>query len=258
MRTANPALSDKVFNQIEQVSSDAKTMTVQGTIYKTATLLGLVLLTAMYTWNLFYTAINGLTEPEAIMNAGMKAVMPWMIGGLVLGLVFALITIFVPKVSPFTAPLYALAEGLALGGISALFEIQYPGIVLPAVGLTFGVLAVMLGLYGTGIIKVTQKLRMGITAATGGIMLVYVIAMGMSFFGMNMPIINDATPLGIGFSLLVVGIAAFNLVLDFDFIEKGANHGLPRYMEWYGAFGLMVTLVWLYMELLRLLSKMRK
>lgn len=258
MRTSNPALSDRVFDQVEHVQGQSKTMTVQGSVFKTATLLGLVLLTALYTWNLFYTAVAGLTDPQAIMNAGMAAVMPWVIGGGIIGFILALVTIFVPKISPFTSPLYALAEGLFLGGISAFFEIRYPGIVLPAVGLTFATLAIMLGLYGTGIIKVTQKLRMAITAATGAIMIVYLIAMGMSFFGASMPIINDASPLGIGFSLLVVGIAAFNLVLDFDFIEKGSQHGLPRYMEWYAAFGLMVTLIWLYLEILRLLSKMRR
>ena len=258
MRTSNPALSDKIFGQIEQVQGQTNVMSVQGTIYKTAMLLGLVLLTSLYTWNVFYTAIAGLQDPQAIMTAGTQAVMPWMIGGLIVGLIFALITIFVPKVSPYTAPLYALAQGLFLGAVSALFEIRYPGVVMPAMGLTFATMAVMLGLYGTGIIKVTQKLRMGIVAATGGIMIVYLIAMGMSFFGMNMPIINDASPLGIGFSLLVVGIAAFNLLLDFDFIEKGSKHGLPRYMEWYAAFGLMVTLIWLYLEMLRLLSKLRR
>jgi uncharacterized YccA/Bax inhibitor family protein len=255
IRTSNPAMSSRVFNEVETVSQPSEAMTVQGSIYKTSILLGLLLLTAVWVWHLFYAAaIPGQADQTAALNA----VMPWMVGGIIGGLVFAVITIFVPKVSPYTSPAYALCEGLALGGISAIFELQYPGIVMPAVGGTFGVLAVMLGVYATGLVKVTDKFRMGVVAATGGIALLYIVAMVMSLFGAHMPIIDDATPLGIGFSVVVVIIAALNLVLDFDFIDRGAQAGLPRYMEWYGAFGLMLTLVWLYLEILRLLAKMRR
>jgi len=157
-----------------------------------------------------------------------------------------------------TAPIYALLEGLALGGISAAVDLRYPGIGIQAVSLTFGTLFVLLLVYSSGIIKVTQKFRVGVVAATGGIALFYLLEWGMSFFGFRFAAINGSGAIGIGFSLLVVGIAALNLVLDFDFIERGVQCGAPKYMEWYGAFGIMVTLVWLYLEILNLLAKMRR
>ncbi len=153
--------------------------------------------------------------------------------------------------------MYALLEGLALGGISAIFDFRYPGIAIQAVGLTFGTLFVLLAIYSTGIIKVTDKMRIGIIAATGGIALFYLLEMVLGFFGVHFVAVNGSGPIGIAFSLFVVAIAALNLVLDFDFIERGVAFGAPKYMEWYGAFGIMVTLVWLYLEILRLLSKMR-
>jgi uncharacterized YccA/Bax inhibitor family protein len=156
-----------------------------------------------------------------------------------------------------TSPIYALLEGLFLGGVSALLEQSYPGIAIQAVSLTFGTLFVMLLAYRSGLIPVTQKLRMGIVAATGGIMVFYLLQMLMGFFGFQFTSINGSGFIGIGFSLFVVAIAALNLVLDFDFIERGVQYGAPKYMEWYGAFGIMVTLVWLYLEILRLLSKLR-
>jgi len=156
-----------------------------------------------------------------------------------------------------TAPIYALLEGLVLGGLSAVLELRYPGIAIQAVSLTFGTLFVLLFLYRSGVIKVTQKFRLGIIAATGGIMVFYLLEMVLGFFGVQFMAINGSGPIGIGFSLIVVAIAALNLVLYFDFIEQGVQVGAPKYMEWYGAFGIMVTLVWLYLEILRLLSKMR-
>ena len=156
-----------------------------------------------------------------------------------------------------TAPIYALLEGLVLGGLSATIELRYPGIAIQAVGLTFGTLFVLLMAYRSGLIKVTQKLRLGIVAATGGIFFFYLAEMLLGFFGIQFTSINGAGPIGIGFSLVIVAIAALNLVLDFDFIEQGVQVGAPKYMEWYGAFGIMVTLVWLYLEILRLLSKFR-
>jgi len=157
-----------------------------------------------------------------------------------------------------TAPIYALLEGLALGGISATFNGRYPGIAIQAVSLTFGTLFILLLAYSSGWIKVTDKMRLGIVAATGGIFVFYMLQMLLGFFGVRFATINGAGMFGIGFSLLVVGIAALNLILDFDFIERGVQVGAPKYMEWYGAFGIMVTLIWLYLEILRLLSKMNR
>jgi len=172
-------------------------------------------------------------------------------------LIVAFVTIFKKEWSPITSPIYALLEGLALGGLSALLDVRYPGIALQAVGLTFGTLFVLLLAYRSGLIPVTQKFRMGIVAATGGIMVFYLLEMLLGFFGVRFASINGNGGIGIGFSLVVVAIAALNLVLDFDFIEHGVEAGAPKYMEWYGAFGIIVTLVWLYLEILRLLSKMR-
>ena len=166
-------------------------------------------------------------------------------------------TVFKKEWAPVTTPLYAALEGMLLGVVSLFFERTYPGIVFNAVGLTFGVLAALLAAYSSGLIRPSENVKLGIAAATGGIALVYLVSMGLGFFGKSVPFIHDSGPIGIGFSLLVVGIAALNLVLDFDFIETGAQRGAPKYMEWYGAFGLLVTLVWLYLEILRLLAKLQ-
>jgi len=171
--------------------------------------------------------------------------------------VLALVTIFKKQWAPITAPLYALAQGALLGGISAMFEMRYKGIAIQAVMLTFGTLVAMLLAYRTGLIRVNDKFRLGVVAATGGIALFYLVQLVLGFFGITFHTINSGSPIGIGFSLLVVGIAALNLVLDFDLIEQGARYNAPKYMEWYSAFALMITLVWLYLEILRLLSKMR-
>ncbi len=169
-----------------------------------------------------------------------------------------MVTIFKKEWSPVTAPIYALLEGLLLGGISAMFDQKYPGIAIQAVGLTFGTLFVLLLAYSARIIKVTQKFALGIVAATGGIALFYFAQMILGFFHIPfLSSVNGSGPIGIIFSLVVVAIAALNLVLDFDFIERGVNYGAPKYMEWYGAFGIMVTLIWLYLEILRLLAKSR-
>jgi uncharacterized YccA/Bax inhibitor family protein len=183
--------------------------------------------------------------------------MPWALGGAVVGLLTALAICFRHTWAPTLAPVYALTEGLFLGGVSASFEAQYPGIVIQAVGGTFGTLAGLLLAYQSGLIRATENLKLGIVAATGGICLVYLISLVGGLFGFPVPFIHEAGPVGIGFSLFVVVVAALNLVLDFDFIEQAADRGAPKYLEWYGAFALMVTLVWLYMEILRLLSKLR-
>lgn len=244
MRTSNPALNSKTF-AFHGVSGD--TMTIQGTVNKTMIMLVLLIIAASYTWSKFFA------NPENI-----SSVMPWMFGGLIGGLVFALITIFKKTAAPYTAPVYALLEGLFLGGVSAFFEMRFPGIVLQAVFLTIGTLFALLFAYKSRLIKVTQNFRLGIVAATGGICMIYFATIVMGFFGIHMPYIHESGLIGIGFSLFVVVIAALNLVLDFDFIEKGAEVGAPKYMEWYGAFGLIVTLVWLYLEILRLLAKLRR
>jgi uncharacterized YccA/Bax inhibitor family protein len=257
-RTANPAFNQNFFNTSEVVASPAQAMTVQGTIYKTALLTAMAMATAIFVWYRFYTAFHtpGLTAEQAV-SAAISAAMPWMIGGLIGGLVLGLITAFAQKAAPITAPLYALAEGLFLGGVSAFFELKYPGIVAPAIGLTFGTLMVMLMLFTTRIVRVTDKFRAGILMATGAIALLYLATFILGFFSIEIPYIHGSGPIGIGFSVVVVVIAAANLLLDFDFIEKGAEAGLPRHMEWYGAFALLVTLVWLYLEILRLLAKLR-
>lgn len=244
MRTANPALNNKSFETL--VTTDEK-MTINGTVNKTALSLIILIVGASYTWKLFYDQ----GDPSAIY--------PWMIGGGIGGFIVALITIFKKHLAPITTPIYALLEGLLLGGLSAIFEAMYPGIVIQAVALTFGTLFSLLFAYRSGLIKVTENFKLGVVAATGGIMIVYLISFVMSFFGSGLAImdINNSSWFSIGFSLFVVVIAAMNLVLDFDFIEKGAERGAPKYMEWYGAFGLTVTLVWLYIEILRLLAKLR-
>jgi uncharacterized YccA/Bax inhibitor family protein len=243
MRTSNPALNEKAFKG-QVAIGDA--MTLQGTVNKTGVLLLCVVATAAWTWGLSHSP-----APEAVY--------PWMIGGLVGGFVVALVTIFKKNWSPFTAPIYALLEGLALGGISSIFEKTYPGVAIQAVGLTLGTLFVMLLAYKTGMIRATQSFKVGVIAATGGIAVFYLVEMVLSmFFHINVPAINGSGPWGIAFSLFVVIIAALNLVLDFDMIETGVSGGAPKYMEWYGAFGLMVTLIWLYLEILRLLGKARR
>ena len=254
LRTGNPTLNDKTFENfgvyrrdLAGEQSPAGVMTVNGTANKTMFLLALAMGTACFTWSKTFPGLE--TNPAAAM--------PWAMGGAVVGLIAALVICFKQTWAPILAPVYALAEGLFLGGVSASFEAQYPGIVIKAVGGTFGTLFGLLVAYQSGFIKATENFKLGIVAATGGIFLVYVISMIGSFFGFPIPYIHDAGPIGIGFSLVVVVIAALNLVLDFDFIEQAAERGAPKYLEWYGAFALMVTLVWLYMEILRLLSKLR-
>lgn len=244
MRTGNPTLTAETFARAGRAIDSTQAMTIQGTVNKTGILLILVLVTAGYTWHLAFTS-------------GAQAVTPYLWGGAIGGLVFALATAFRPTWAMVTAPAYALLEGLFLGGISAFFEAMYPGIVLQAVGLTFGTLFALLVAYKSGLIKATENFKLGIVAATGGIFLVYMATMLLGFFGVQIPYIHGSGPIGIAFSGFVVVIAALNLVLDFDFIESGAERGAPRHMEWYAAFGLMVTLIWLYIEILRLLAKLR-
>ncbi|SUZ83435.1 uncharacterized protein METZ01_LOCUS36289 [marine metagenome] len=243
-RSGNPALSDATFRK--EGAAIGKVMTLQGTVNKTGILLALLVICAFYTWNIFFQTGNP------------AAVMPLALGGAIGGLIFALITIFKKTWAGITAPIYAGLEGLFLGGISAIFEAQYPGIVIQATGLTLGTLASLLLLYKMGIIKPTENFRLMIVSATMGIGVLYLISFVMNMFGSTgIGFIHSNGLFGIGFSLFVVAIAALNLVLDFDFIEQGAEQGAPKYMEWFGAFALMVTLIWLYLEMLRLLAKLR-
>lgn len=243
MKSGNPVLSEDVFAQWAAADRRATVMTVEGTAGKALILFMILVATAAISWN------------QAL--AGSSATSILMYGGLIGGLVLAFATVFKPTWSPVTAPLYAACEGLFLGAISSFFNQRYQGIVIEAVGLTFGVMFMMLAIYVTRLIRVTPQLTAAIFAATGAVCLVYLATWILGFFGISIPYIHQNGLIGIGFSLVVVGIAAFNLLLDFDMIERGAASEAPKFMEWYGAFGLMVTLIWLYLEILRLLSKLR-
>lgn len=254
-RTGNPALNDKTFEESLNeggglssmshsgtvVSNDV--MTLDGTVGKSFLLLAILMAAAAWTWHLVAIA--------------SPTVMLWTYGGAIAGFVVALVTIFNKKASPITAPLYAICEGLFLGGISAAFEGQYQYIVIQAVALTTGVFGTLLMAYMSRLIKATENFKLGVVAATGGIAIVYLVSIVLGLFHINIPFIHSGGPIGIGFSLFVCVIAALNLVLDFDFIETGAEMRAPKYMEWYAGFGLLVTLVWLYLEILRLLVKLR-
>jgi|TARA_B110000914_G_C15466204_1_gene448381 uncharacterized YccA/Bax inhibitor family protein len=238
IRSGNPALSKKTFENL--ISSSNGVMTLDGAINKTAISMGILLLAAYYTYS--------------------NAIIDYVIIGFVGGFIVALVTIFKKEWSATTVPIYALLEGLALGGISKIYADAFePGIVPQAIMLTLGILFALLFAYKSKIIKATENFKLGIFAATAGIGIVYLISFLMSMFGSGgLPVMNPANSsmLSIGFSLFVVIIASLNLVMDFDFIETGAANGAPKYMEWYGAFGLMVTLIWLYLEILRLLAKL--
>lgn len=257
-KTSNPALNERVFesdmnnNSLHTVGggsslTQGETMTMGGTIAKIYLLLGITIAACAVTWYFAFASASAVT--------GM---FPLVIGGFVLGMILAFVIIFNPKLAPVLAPFYAAFEGLALGGLSAYYEASYPGIVMQSVGLTLCVFLAMLLSFNSGLIKATEKFKMGVCAATVGIMIFYLISMVMSFgFGMHVPMIHDSGLFGIGFSLFVVVIAALNLVLDFDFIQTGVARRAPKNREWYAAFGLLVTLIWLYLEVLRLVSKLR-
>ena len=241
MRSGNPALNDSTFNSFRNGSYESSNaMTISGAATKTMILLGLCVGAASMTGGM-------------VAGQNMQGAMPWMIGGVVAGLIFGLATAFKPTWSPVTAPLYAIAEGLFLGGLSAMYEAQFHGIVFQALLATFGTTFSLLIAYQFGIIKATENFKLGVFAATGGIALMYLAMMLMRMFGMNVSIMSMGWP-GIGISVVVVIVAALNLVLDFDYIELAAKNGAPKYCEWYAAYGLMVTLVWLYVEILRLIA----
>jgi uncharacterized YccA/Bax inhibitor family protein len=244
-KSGNPALSEKTFDKVVPAyHSDSEVMTQQGTLNKFGLLILLVIGTASFTWK---AAADG------------KNIVPWLIASAIGGLIIVIVLAFKPVWASFLAPLYALVEGVFVGGISAYYNDAFakvaPNIIMQAVGITFGVVIAMFGLYRFGIIKATQKFKAIVFTATAGIAVFYLLSFVLGFFNIQMPLIHESTTMGIIFSLVVVVIASLNLILDFDMIERGAAIGAPKYMEWYGAFGLLVTIVWLYIEILRLLSK---
>ena len=239
MRSGNPALSKNSFENLIATSNEV--MTLDGTVNKTAISMGILLIAAYYTYS--------------------NAIMDYVIIGFVGGFILALVTIFKKEWSPTTVPIYAALEGLALGGISKMYADSFePGIVPQAITLTLGILFALLFAYKSKIIQATENFKLGLFAATAGIFVVYLVSFLMSIFGSGgLPVMNpsNSSMFSIGFSLFVVIIASLNLVMDFDFIEEGVSNGAPKYMEWYGAFGLLVTLIWLYLEILRLLAKLQ-
>ena len=246
MESSNPALNSKAFSSAK-AAYNGPTMTIQGTVNKAFILLAILMLTATWTW-------GKIGDPSFT-----KYLMPLMMGSGIVGFGVYMVTVFKKQWSSVTAPIYAACQGLVLGALSAIFEVRYPGIVIQAVGLTFGVLFCMLMAYKTGWIKATEGFKRGIFIATAAIAVFYLFVWIVSMFGITQPaFINGGGMLGIGFSLFVVGIATLNLILDFDFIEQASEAGVEKYMEWFAAFGLMITLIWLYMEILRLLSKISR
>jgi uncharacterized YccA/Bax inhibitor family protein len=262
-KSSNPALNDKAFERALEteagwaaaqagtaVASTGRaeatdTMTVNGTVWATAALLVLVIGGGVYGWNAVDITADTVSFPG------------WLFPVALVAFGVAMVTCFKPQMARFTAPVYALLQGAFLGALSGVYDAAYSGIVFQAVSLTIAVFAVMLFLFATRIIKVTDRLRMGIIAATGAILLVYLVNMVLSLFDASVPFLHDSSALGILISLVIVGVAAFNLLLDFDFVERGVAAGAPRNMEWYAAFGLTVTIIWLYLELLRLLGKLQ-
>ncbi|HEY3998305.1 MAG TPA: Bax inhibitor-1/YccA family protein [Candidatus Xenobia bacterium] len=242
LRTANPVLKSEVFESYR--GTMAGRMTVEGAINKTGLLLVILVGAAAWTW-------------AQLFQGGTEALGPWIMIAFVGALVLGLVTSFKADWAPYTAPAYALCEGSLLGVISAFAEMRYPGIAIKAVAGTFGVLAMMLLAYRTGLVRPTEKFKWGVIAATGGVCLLYLASMVLSLFHVHMAFLYDSSPLSILISLVVAAIAALNLILDFNFIEEGARMGAPARMEWYAGFGLLVTLVWLYLEILRLLVKLQ-
>jgi uncharacterized YccA/Bax inhibitor family protein len=246
-QSGNPTLTQKIFNNAATRNAAIQgTMSVRGTMNKFGFMLLMLIGAATYTWNLYQTGNPG--QMQILMMVGIFG-----------GMIAAFAIIFKPTWAPYIAPAYGLLEGLFIGGISAImndaFQKSYPGLVMQAVGLTFGVAIAMFLLYNFRVIRATEKFKSILFSATLGIGIFYLLTMIFGMFGVSMPFMYDASPLGIGISLFVVAIAALNLIMDFDMIEQGAEQGAPKFMEWYGAFGLMVTIVWLYIEILKLLSR---
>ena len=243
-RTGNPGLNERTFSALPRPALADERMTLQGTVNKSFLLLVVLMGCALWPWSQYLSGNTAVLGPSMLI-------------GLIAGLVLALIISFKATLAPYLSIPYAACEGLAIGGISAVLEHRYPGIAMQAVALTFGVLASMLLAYKAGLIRATQRFRAIVIGATGAVMLLYLVSMVLGLFHVSLPFLYGSGALSLGISLLIIAIAALNLVLDFDMIESGVAQGVPRYMEWYGAFGLLVTLVWLYLEILRFLAKAR-
>ncbi|KYG95422.1 Bax inhibitor-1/YccA family protein [Paenibacillus jamilae] len=244
MSFSNPVLRDDIFLREDEREGSEQRMTIGGTVNKTLLLLVLLIVSGSITW---YMTYEGTVEVLSLLTAGFIG----MAG-------VALAISFFPKTAPLLSPVYAILSGFALGGVSAFMEYEYPGIVANAILLTVGILFLMLFMYTQRIIKVTRGFISFVVLCTMAIFLVTLVDFILNFFGMNVPYIHETGWLGIGISLFIVIIAALNLLVDFNFIEEQADQGAPKYMEWYGAFALLVTLVWLYVRILDLLAKFSK
>jgi uncharacterized YccA/Bax inhibitor family protein len=244
-KSGNPALNKKTFAEVGTINVGENEMTLEGTVHKASFLLLLVIASALYTWNTF------------LITRDFSSVGQLVAFGCIGGFVVGLITVFNKPFSPYLSPVYAVLQGLSLGGLSAAMDDRYPGIVIQALFLTFGIFAVLLIIYKLKIIEASENFKLIVTSATAGLALYYLASFGLSFAGVDLPFIHENDMGGIIFSLFAVVLASLNLVVDFDFIEQGAKSKAPKYMEWYGAFGLMVTIIWLYLEILRLLAKSR-
>lgn len=245
-KSGNPSLDKETFSACDKAADGQKTMTIDGTVNKTFLLLVITMVSAYATWQLYFSGFD------------FELLRVIMIGGSILGLGLSFFIVFNKDLAPFLAPVYAVAEGLALGALSAVMNDAFPGIVVQSLALTFSIFVVLLVIYKLRLIRVTENFKLMVASATGGIALYYMVSIVAGLFGYELPLIHESSISGIIFSVFVVVLAAMNLVVDFDFIEQGAESNVPRYMEWYGAFGLLVTVIWLYLEILRLLSKMRK
>jgi uncharacterized YccA/Bax inhibitor family protein len=248
MRSSNPALSEKVFRNFSRTTDER--MSLSGTVNKSFILITLVIASAFWSWQ---NAYSGGWSQESVPQ-----IPSWYFVLIIGTLILSFVIVFKKEWAPYLAPVYAVGEGVLLGTISALFDYRYPGVVLQAVLCTLGVFLALLFLYKTRVIQATKNVKLGIVAATMGVVLVYLADMVLRFFGNSVPFLHESSTMGIVVSAIIVGVAAMNLILDFDFIEQGAERGAPQYMEWYAAFGLLITLVWLYMEMLRLLGKTRR
>lgn len=245
-KSSNPALGQRFSTAARSGEHSAGVMTLAGTVDKSLLLLGILLIAATFSWQ----------QSMPVEGQGMAPSI-WLGLGAILGFITAMVTIFKPEIANITAPVYAAFEGLFLGAISAMFEVAYPGIAFQAVLATFAVFGSMLFMYRSGTLRATPAFQKGLMVAALGLFGIYLLSFIMGLFGTTIPFIHEAGPIGIGFSLFAVGLASLFLILDFDFIEKQSEMGAPKYMEWYGAFSLMVTLVWLYLEILKLISKLR-
>jgi uncharacterized YccA/Bax inhibitor family protein len=240
--SSNPFMNERAYQRTatqtpldgQMIQRGAGKMTVQGAINKTFILFGIMLITAMFAY----------TMPSSLL----------MWGGAIGGLIVVFIAASRPQMSGTLAPIYAALEGLFVGAISAVYASAFNGIIFQAVTLTLAVLFIMLFIYKAGLVKVNQKFRAGVMMATGAIAVVYLVAIVLNMFGINMPYLHEGGMMGIGISLVIIGVAALNLLLDFDNFEKGEKYGAPAYMEWFSAMGLLITLVWLYIEILRLIA----